>query len=76
MPLLSEQDQVDQLYTLVYLHKHRDELLHLMQEQVHDDNENCLRIYNENHPQRGLVETSTSPHESSLSQGFKAASRT
>ena len=48
MPPLSEQDQVDQLYTLVYLHKHRDELLHLMQKQVNDDTENCLRIYNYN----------------------------
>jgi hypothetical protein len=76
MPLLSEQDQVDQLYTLVYLHKHRDELLHLMQEQVNDDTENCLRIYNKNRSHRGLFETSPSPHEPSLSQGFEATSRT
>ena len=76
MPPLSKQDQIDQLYTLVYLHKHRDELLHLMQEQVNDDSENCLRIYNMNRSHRSLVETSSSPHEPSLSQGFETTSRT
>ena len=34
---MSEQEQVDQLYTLVYLHKHREEIIQLMHEQIQDD---------------------------------------
>ena len=38
---MTEQEQVDQLYTLVYLHKHRDELLQLIEAQMIDDLCNC-----------------------------------
>ena len=34
---MTEQEQVDQLYTLVYLHPHREELFQLMEEQLLDD---------------------------------------
>ena len=39
---MTEQEQVDQLYTLVYLHKRRDELLQLMYEQIQDDSDFCI----------------------------------
>jgi hypothetical protein len=39
---MPEQEQVDQLYTLVYLHNHRDELLRLMYEQIQDDSDFCI----------------------------------
>jgi len=39
---MTEQEQIDQLYTLVYLHNHRDELLQLMQEQIQDDSDFCI----------------------------------
>jgi len=43
---MTEQEQIDQLYTLVYLHKHRDELLQLMHEQIQHDSDFCIT---ENH---------------------------
>ena len=39
---MTEQEQVDQLYTLVYLHKHREEIIQLMQEQIQDDTDFCI----------------------------------
>ena len=39
---MTEQEQVDQLYTLVYLHKHREEIMQLMQEQIQDDTDFCI----------------------------------
>jgi len=39
---MTEQEHIDQLYTLVYLHKHRDELLSLMYEQIQDDSGFCI----------------------------------
>jgi len=39
---MTEQEQIDQLYTLVYLHKHRDELLQLMYEQIQNDSDFCI----------------------------------
>lgn len=39
---MTEQEQVDQLYTLVYLHNHRDELLKIMYEQIQDDTDICI----------------------------------
>ena len=39
---MTEQEQIDQLYTLVYLHKHRDELLQIMREQIQDDSDFCI----------------------------------
>ena len=39
---MPESEQIDQLYTLVYLHKHRDELLRLMYEQIQDDSDFCI----------------------------------
>ena len=39
---MTEQEQVDQLYTLVYLHKHREEIMQLMQEQIQDDTHFCI----------------------------------
>ena len=38
----NEQEQVDQLYTLVYLHSHRDELLQIMYEQIQEDTNICI----------------------------------
>lgn len=43
---MTEQEQIDQLYTLVYLHNHRDELLSIMYEQIQDDSDFCI---SENH---------------------------
>jgi len=34
---MTEQEQVDQLYSLVYLHKHREEIMQLMKEQLDED---------------------------------------
>jgi len=39
---MTEQEQIDQLYSLVYLHKHRDELLQLMHEQIQHDSDFCI----------------------------------
>jgi hypothetical protein len=39
---MTEEEQVDQLYALVYLHNHRDELLQLMHEQIQDDADFCI----------------------------------
>ena len=33
----THQSRIDQLYTLVYMHPHREELLQLMEEQLIDD---------------------------------------
>lgn len=33
----THQQRIDQLYTLVYTHPHREELLQLMEEQLIDD---------------------------------------
>jgi hypothetical protein len=41
---MTEQEQIDQLYTLVYLHSHRDELLQIMCEQIQDDSDICIAV--------------------------------
>ena len=42
---MTEQEQIDQLYALVYLHSHRDELLQIMYDQIQDDADFCITEY-------------------------------